>query len=77
MDDGAWMPNFITEAVMLVLVRKVDEAIVINGNIVVTLVRINGDKCTLGIEAPSDVPVHRREVHEAIQREKQGEKGAA
>lgn len=55
---------------MLVLSRKLNESIVINGNIIVTLVDIRGDKARLGIEAPIDVTVHRLEVHEAIEREK-------
>ena len=53
---------------MLVLSRKVNETIVINDNIVVTVVDIRGDKVRLGIEAPKDVPVHRQEVYDAIKR---------
>ncbi|MDD5469897.1 MAG: carbon storage regulator [Candidatus Peribacteraceae bacterium] len=57
---------------MLVLSRKRDEKIVIklpDGSLIeVTIVDIRGDKVRLGIEAPSDVPVHRREVYDAIQR---------
>lgn len=55
---------------MLVLSRKRDETIVIGDNIRVTIVDIRGDKCRVGVEAPTDVPVHRQEVYEAIQREK-------
>lgn len=54
---------------MLVLSRHRDESIYIGNNIVVTIVDIRGDKVRLGIEAPADVPIHRREVYEAIQRE--------
>lgn len=54
---------------MLVLSRKRDESIVIDGNIVITIVDIRGDKVRLGIEAPSTVPVHRKEVYDAVQRE--------
>ena len=53
---------------MLVLSRKRDERIIIGGNIVITVVEVRGDKVRLGIEAPVDVPVHRQEVFEAIQR---------
>ena len=53
---------------MLVLSRKCDQKIVINDQIVVTVVAIRGDKVRIGIEAPPDVPVHRHEVYEAIQR---------
>jgi carbon storage regulator len=54
---------------MLVLSRQRDESIIINDNVVVTIVDIRGDKVRLGIEAPQEIPVHRREVYEAIQRE--------
>lgn len=54
---------------MLVLSRHRDESIIIGDDIVVTIIDIRGDKVRLGIEAPSDVPVHRQEVYEAIQRE--------
>ena len=52
---------------MLVLSRKKNESIIINDNITVTVVEIRGDKVRLGIDAPKDVSVHRREVYEAIQ----------
>ncbi|MCS5617949.1 MAG: carbon storage regulator CsrA [Planctomycetota bacterium] len=54
---------------MLVLSRQRDESIMIGDNIVVTIVDIRGDKVRLGINAPAEVPVHRQEVYEAIQRE--------
>lgn len=53
---------------MLVLSRKRDERIVIGGNIVITVIEVRGDKVRLGITAPVDVPVHRQEVYDAIQR---------
>jgi carbon storage regulator len=52
---------------MLVLSRKKNESIIINDNVTVTVIEIRGDKVRLGIEAPKDVTVHRREVYEAIQ----------
>ena len=54
---------------MLVLSRHRDESIMIGDDVVVTIVDIRGDKVRLGIDAPQDIPVHRREVYEAIQRE--------
>lgn len=54
---------------MLVLSRQKDEEIVIGDNIYITVVDIRGDKVRLGIKAPSVVPVHRKEVYDAIQRE--------
>ena len=52
---------------MLVLSRKKDESIIINDHIRVTVVEIRGDKVRLGIEAPKEITVHRREVYDAIQ----------
>jgi carbon storage regulator len=54
---------------MLVLSRQRDESIIIGEDIVVTIVDIRGDKVRLGIDAPTEIPVHRREVYEAIKRE--------
>lgn len=51
---------------MLVLSRKKNESIVINGNITVFIVEVRGDKVRLGISAPKDVPVHRKEIWDAI-----------
>lgn len=53
---------------MLVLSRKKNESIVINDDITVVVVEIRGDKVRLGVEAPKEVPVHRREVFDAIRR---------
>jgi len=54
---------------MLVLSRLRDESIIIGKDVVVTIVDVRGDKVRLGVQAPSEVPVHRREVYEAIQSE--------
>jgi carbon storage regulator len=53
-------------AAMLVLSRKKNESIVINNDVIVTVVEIRGDKVRLGIVAPKEVPVHRQEVYDAI-----------
>ncbi len=55
---------------MLVLSRRINEELVIGDKIRVMVVDIRGDKVCLGIEAPTEIPVHRREVWEAIQRER-------
>jgi carbon storage regulator len=57
------------EPPMLVLSRHRDESIMIGDDVVITIVDIRGDKVRLGIEAPTDIPVHRQEVYEAIKRE--------
>lgn len=54
---------------MLVLSRQRDESIFIGDNIKITVVDIRGDKVRLGIEAPTEIPVHRNEIYERIQRE--------
>ena len=55
---------------MLVLQRRIEESIVIGDNIVITVVEVRGDKVRFGITAPREVPVHRQEVYDAIEREK-------
>ena len=64
---------------MLVLSRKKNESIVINNDITIVVVEIRGDKVRLGVEAPKEVPVHRREVFDAIRRNElaEGDKAAS
>ncbi len=54
---------------MLVLSRQRDETIMIGDDIQITIVDIRGDKVRLGITAPTEIPVHRKEVYDAIRRE--------
>ena len=56
---------------MLALTRKKGEALVINNNIEITVLEIRGDQIKLGITAPKDVPVYRKEVYLQIQIENQ------
>ena len=56
---------------MLVLSRKQDEKIIIGDSITLMVISIQGDKVRLGIEAPKDVSIHREEVYQAIQRERE------
>ena len=51
---------------MLVLSRKKNESIVINNDVIITVIEIRGDKVRLGIVAPKEVAVHREEVYQAI-----------
>jgi len=62
--------NLQKELKMLVLSRQKDESIVIGDDVEVTIVDVRGDKVRLGITAPKSISVHRREVYDAIQREK-------
>src|SRR4026209_663252 len=61
---------------MLVLSRKKNESIVINNDITIVVVEIRGDKVRLGVEAPKEVPVHRREVYDAIKRNEAVQSGS-
>ena len=54
---------------MLILTRKKDESIVIGDNIEITIVSSEDGKVRIGIEAPRDIEIHRREVYDAIQEE--------
>ena len=56
---------------MLVITRKPDETFMIGDEVEITLVAVRGDKVRLGITAPKSIAVHRKEVYEAIQREKE------
>lgn len=53
---------------MLILSRKLNESVVIDGRVIVKILRVDGDVVKVGIEAPLDVPVHRQEVYEEIQK---------
>ena len=55
---------------MLVLSRQRDESIMIGDDVEIIIVDVRGDKVRLGITAPKDIPVHRREIYDAIKREK-------
>ena len=54
---------------MLVLSRQRDQTIMIGDDVEITVVDIRGDKVRLGINAPAEIPVHRKEVYDAIKRE--------
>jgi len=59
---------------MLVLSRQRDESIMIGDDVEIIIVDVRGDKVRLGITAPKNIPVHRREIYDAIQREKSEKK---
>jgi len=58
---------------MLVLSRMKDESIIIGDDIEITIVDVRGDKVRLGVNAPRDISVHRKEIYEAIQKEKKSQ----
>lgn len=61
---------------MLALTRKKGEALVINNNIEITVLEIRGDQIKIGISAPKDVPIYRKEVYLQIQQENEAAIGA-
>ena len=56
---------------MLVLSRTKDESIMIGNDVEITIVYVKGDKVRLGITAPRSISVHRREIYDAIQKERE------
>jgi carbon storage regulator len=61
---------------MLVLTRKSNQSIMIGDEIEISVLSVMGDKVRIGIQAPRSIPVYRREVYVAIQREREEELGA-
>ena len=62
---------------MLVLSRKTNESIIIDGNITVSVLRVDHDNVRLGIEAPLEIPVLRKEIYEAIKTNNEMAAGSA
>jgi len=58
---------------MLVLSRQKDESIMVGEKVEITIVDVRGDKVRLGIDAPRNIAVHRKEIFIAIQKEKENE----
>lgn len=59
---------------MLILIRRPEEALIIDGNITVTVLGVKGNQVSLGIDAPKEVAVHREEVAELIAAEQERSK---
>ncbi|MBK6959882.1 MAG: carbon storage regulator CsrA [Gammaproteobacteria bacterium] len=60
---------------MLILTRRVGETLVIGDDVTVTVLGVKGNQVRLGVNAPRDLPVHREEIYERIQQEKQAAAG--
>lgn len=61
---------------MLALTRKKGEALVLNNNIEVTILEIRGDQVKIGVSAPKEVPIYRKEVYLQIQKENEASSNA-
>jgi carbon storage regulator len=56
---------------MLILTRRVGERLIIGENIEITILGMKGSQVRIGIDAPKEIPVHREEIHQRIQQEKE------
>ncbi len=59
---------------MLILTRRVGESLIIGDDVIVNVLGVKGNQVRIGVEAPKNVPVHREEIYQRIQAEKDGDK---
>ena len=57
---------------MLILTRRVGETLMVGDDVTVTVLGVKGNQVSIGVNAPKDVSVHREEIYQRIQREKEG-----